>query len=276
MSIEQPDNLPATPSVHPDNEVLVEVEHLYFNRGENVVLEDLNFTVYESDFVGIIGPNGGGKTTLMKLLLGLLKPTSGRVEVFGTPAWQLGRKRLMVGYLPQQARANWDFPATVLDVVLMGAYGKVGLGRRVNRTLVERGRYLLEEVGLSALAERPIGKLSGGQQQRALIARALMNEPRLLLLDEPTAGLDSAAQEDFFQLLLRLRTERQLTLLMVSHDLGLLTEYADYLVCLNKRMHWHGKPELLSEQVIEDIYACELGFYFERHRQHQERYHSGS
>jgi zinc transport system ATP-binding protein len=242
------------------------IKDLTFRRGEQAVLEGITFCIDEGVVLGIIGPNGGGKTTLLKLILGELPVQTGTIEVLGKAPAKLGADRSLIGYVPQKHEIDRNFPATALDVVLMGATGKVGLFRRLPRALRERAAELLERVGVGDLRDRPIGRMSGGQQQRTFIARALISEPRLLILDEPTGGVDSAGQQQFLHLIRDLRNELQLTVVMVSHDVGQLSYYADQVACLNKRLHWHDRATLLNEHVIRDVYACELDAYVERVR----------
>lgn len=257
-----------------DGQVIVSAKGLSFAWGSLQVLQNLDFEVREGELVGVVGPNGGGKSTLLKLLMGVLKPSAGEISVFGSPPDRLGARKTWLGYLPQRAQANWDFPVTVKEVVLMGSFGKLGIGRGPSPEIEQRALELLAAVDLADLQDRPIGQLSGGQQQRALIARSLINHPKLLLLDEPTTGLDSVVQDELYQLLQNFREQMNLTLIVVSHDIGLLTEYVDYLVCLSHTMHWHGHPELLSEETLKEFYGCELGYYFHRHEEHQRKFHS--
>ena len=243
---------------------VVTMRNVTFRRGSTVILEDVSFCAHEGAFVGVIGPNGGGKTTLLRLVVGSLPLQSGQIEVFQTPVQNLGRLRTRIGYLPQRTSMDIDFPATALDVVLMGATARVGLLRPIPARMRERARQLMDRVGVGALANRPIGRMSGGQQQRVFIARALMSEPRLLLLDEPTAGLDSTGQQQFLHFLRELQLEFRLTVLMVSHDVGQLAHYSDQIACINRRVHWHDHSALLNEEIIRGVYACELDAYHER------------
>lgn len=236
-----------------------------FRRGDKLVLEEITFCIDEGIFLGVIGPNGGGKTTLLKLILGVLPIQQGTIEVFGQPPG--AEDRTLIGYVPQRHEIDQNFPVTSLDVVLMGATAKAGLLRRVPRETRKQARELLERVGVGDLWNRPIGRMSGGQQQRTFIARALISGPRLLILDEPTMGIDSAGQQQFLQFVRALQQELRLTVIMVSHDVGQLAFYSDQIACLNKRLHWHDRAALLDEQVIRHVYACELDAYRERVRE---------
>lgn len=244
------------------------LKNVWFRHGDRVALEDITFCIDEGIFLGLIGPNGGGKTTLLKLVLGLLPLQEGHIEVFGRslPA-DLPKVRPLIGYVPQRHDIDKNFPVTAAEVVLMGAAGKVGLLRRIPRQMRERAAALLERVGVGDLCSRPIGRMSGGQQQRTFIARALIGEPKLLILDEPTVGLDSVGQQQFLQLLRNLKEELHLTVVMVSHDVGQLAFYADQIACLSRKLHWHDRSALLDEKVIQHVYACELDAYKERVRE---------
>ncbi len=249
---------PAAHEVSPAD-VAVLAEDLWFAwREGHWVLQEVNLVVPYGAFLGVIGPNGGGKTTLLRLMLGELVPTRGRIFVLGRPAHKLGRKRSEIGYLPQRPEIDRSFPATVLEVTVMGLFGKIGLGRRVPRWAREKAMEVLERVGMAQHAATPIAKLSGGQQQRVLIARAIVSEPKLLLLDEPTVGVDTGGQESFFKLLVRLRDELGLTIILVTHDLLQIGHYADRLACLNRTVHWHERADRVSPEEIRDVFACEL------------------
>jgi zinc transport system ATP-binding protein len=242
---------------------VVSVREVSFAYGTDRVLENISFCVPDKCLVGVIGPNGGGKTTLMKLILGLLKPQTGQIEVFGHSVAKLNSLRAQIGYVPQRLDLDWRFPATVWDVVISGCYSKVPLFHRISGERKARARHLMGLVGVEEFADRPIGQLSGGQQQRVFIARALAADPKLLVVDEPTSGVDTAGQIQFFDLIQKLRNELKLTIIMVSHNIGQLIHYSDYLACLNKRLHWHDSSEGVNVKLIEQVYGCELKSYLE-------------
>jgi zinc transport system ATP-binding protein len=257
-----------------ENEV-IQLRGVDFAYARNApVLEGVEFRVREGEFLGLIGPNGGGKTTLLKLILGLLQPRQGTVRVLGEDPTGLAFDRRRLGYVPQETTIRPLFPATLLDLVLMGTYGTLGLFRRPGAAEDEAAREALARVGLHGLEEHSAWKLSGGQMQRVAIARALVSRPKLLLLDEPTSGLDTGGQARLFELLERLKREYGLTVVMVSHDVTALAHYAGQVACLNKRLHWHDRSELLSEAVLREVYQCELDAFFIRHREHLEEFHS--
>jgi len=233
----------------PDQEI-VPIKNLSASYGEVKALENVNITIYEHDFLGIIGPNGGGKSTLLKILLGLVKPDSGSVLVFNRRPDQV---RGRIGYMAQYYYFDRDFPASVMDVVLMGRYGKTGLFRRYSKEDRSAAELALEKVDMQEYRNKQIGKLSGGQQQRVFVARALVSEPGLLLLDEPTASIDSTMQTEFFEILEDLK--KSLTIVLVSHDVGAVSIYVDKIACLNHELYYHGSGEITPE-ILEATYKC--------------------
>jgi ABC-type Mn2+/Zn2+ transport system ATPase subunit len=234
---------------------VIELEHVAVRYQDLVALEDVTFRVEGGEFVALIGPNGSGKTTLVKTILGLVRPASGAVRLFGKPPEQLNGEWKRVGYVPQIAQIDARFPIRVLDVVLMGRYGRLGLIRRPGSEDREAARRALEQVGMADLAGRPIGRLSGGQRQRVLVARALASEPELLLLDEPTTGVDVGTTEGLFDLLNVLH-HQGITILVVSHDVGVVAQHVDQVACINRRLVAHGRPEeVLSGEVLECMYG---------------------
>jgi zinc transport system ATP-binding protein len=217
------------------------------------VLEDVNLSVYEGDFVGLIGPNGGGKTTLLRVLLGLLPPTRGKVRVLGLPV-QEGRR--MIGYVPQVVEFDHEFPINVWDVARMG---RLGQRRPLQRYTAEDDAVVAEalrRVDLYDLRRRPIGELSGGQRQRAYIARALATQPEILLLDEPTSSVDPQVSTGIYELLRQLN-DQGATILLVSHDMGVISSYVKTVGCLNRRLFYHGKQEITVD-MLELAYQCPI------------------
>lgn len=229
---------------------IAELSHVTFAYNGEAALEDVSLTIHEGDFIAMIGPNGGGKTTLLKLILGLLTPDRGQVRVNGQPAQKASA---CIGYVPQDVHVNSSFPITALDVVLMG---KLVPGKRwAHDTAANRREALqaLEQLQMGRLAQKKIGELSGGQRQRVFIARALVTKPRLLLLDEPTASIDTKGQADFFRMLKELNQE--VTILVVSHDLLVISRYVRSVACVNKRLHYHDQAEITGE-MLETMYPC--------------------
>jgi zinc transport system ATP-binding protein len=216
-------------------------------------LDDVTLAVPRGSFTALIGPNGAGKSTVLRLLLGLLQPERGEVRVLGE---RPGRAGQPIGYVPQRIRLPVGFPLSVHEVVLMGRYGRVGLWRRPGRKDQLRAREALERVNLPHLERRRFGELSGGQQQRVLIARALAGDPHLLLLDEPTAGLDPAAQARFYALVCDLQKGAELTLFCASHDLAVVSAHADRLILLDRQVRAQGPPgEVLGSRALERSYG---------------------
>ncbi len=235
------------------SEPIIEITDLCFSYSGKEVLHSIDLTVYERDFVAIIGPNGGGKTTLIKLVLGLLKPTRGTIMIRNRPPRS---NDTTLGYVPQQIDHNLSFPATALDIVLMGKHNP-DRRRFFGDAKEDRQEALwaLEKMGIVEVADRKITDLSGGQRQRVLIARALVSRPELLVLDEPTASIDTKGQKDFYNLLRELNDT--LTILMVSHDLLTIASYAKSIACVNKRLHYHQTFES-SGDLLNAFYSCSV------------------
>jgi zinc transport system ATP-binding protein len=232
---------------------VIEVEDVNFRfDGGPPVLENVNLEIAAGDFASVIGPNGGGKTTLVKLIVGLLSPTEGRIRIFGqTPI----KARPRIGYMPQHAMMDPRFPVRANDVVLMG---RLGVGRRFgNYTRTDRSAAAdaLAKVGLENLGAQPFSNLSGGQRQRVLLARALVTDPELLLLDEPAAGLDQKIEQDFFELLQELN--RQLTIVLVTHDLGFVAGFVRTVICVHRDVDIHPTSSL-DGRAISEIYGGEV------------------
>lgn len=230
----------------------VDIRDLWFSYNGQTVLREVNLSVAARELVCVVGPNGGGKTTLVKLMLGLLRPTRGRVRIFGRPP---ERARGRIGYAPQHAEFDPEFPVSVMDVVLMGRLGRsrrLGPHRRADKAAAAEA---LEEVGLYGLRKRPLGELSGGQRQRVMIARSLVAEPELLLLDEPTANLDVAVETELYELLRRLR--ERLAIVTVSHDIGFVSDLAGRVVCVRGTVAVHPTAELTGE-LIRHLYGRDV------------------
>jgi len=251
---------------------IVSIENVTFAYDGAPVLVDVNVTIARGDFACIIGPNAGGKSTLLKLMLGILSPTEGTVRLFGAPPRE-GRQR--VGYLPQQTELDPQFPITVLDVVLMGrlSHGpRLGPYRRRDRALARRA---LDDVGLPDLGPRPFRALSGGQRQRVLIARALACEPEVLMLDEPASSLDVTAEKQLYDLLAELN--RRLTIVLVSHNVAFVSTFVKTAICVNRTVHTHS-TEQLSGEVIEQLYGQQVRLlhHGEHAHVHAPRHREGS
>lgn len=232
-----------------DHSPLIELSGVTFSYGAAPVVECVDLTVEEGEFLGIVGPNAGGKSTLLKLILGLLEPQEGRIRVLGRPP---AEARRTLGYVPQYPDFPRDFPITVEQVVLMGRLGTgswFGGWRRADRAAAYRA---LHEVEAEDLAKRQIGTLSGGQLQRVLVARALASEPRILILDEPTANVDQRLEGDIFDLLKELN--QRMTILVVSHDVAFISSYVTRVACINRTLVCH-QTDAIDGQVIVDLYG---------------------
>lgn len=229
---------------------ILRLENICVSYGSHIALQDINLSVREHDFLGIIGPNGGGKSTLLKVILGLVRPDRGKVTLFGNSP---ERSRSQIGYVPQYSTYDHSFPVSVRDVVMMGRYSRAGLLRNYSREDRQAVEEALQKVGMLDNADIQIGQLSGGQQQRVLIARALVSGPSLLLLDEPTASVDTTMQTEFYELLGQLK--ETLTVIMVSHDIGAVSVFVDKIACLNQQLFYHGSREITPE-VLEATYKC--------------------
>lgn len=225
----------------------------YFGRD---VLDEVSFSVEPGEFVGVIGPNGSGKSTLLKVIAGLLPAQCGCVLVFGQPPSP--EVRHLIGYVPQSESINWSFPVTVSDVVLMGTYSKLGLFRRPSAAERAAAEAAIAQVGMQDHSGAQIGQLSGGQQQRVFVARALVAKPKLMLLDEPIAGVDATTQHAIFTLLEQLKTNGT-TIVATTHDLSCVAEWFDRVLALNHRVVAFGKPqEVLTNETLSATFGSHV------------------
>ncbi|MCX5869673.1 MAG: metal ABC transporter ATP-binding protein [Deltaproteobacteria bacterium] len=229
----------------------IQCEQVSFSYGEIPILTNVSFSIQKLDAVALVGPNGGGKSTLLKLILGLLTPQSGTIKVLGVSPQ---RARQKIGYMPQHLQYDPSFPVSVMDVVLMGRAGSTGLGRysAEDRRIAMQA---MVELAVDGLAARPFNSLSGGQRQRILIARALACEPEILLLDEPTANVDPGVELQFFEILKGLAN--RVTVLTVSHDLGFVSQMVSRVFCVNRQVKIHPTSELTGE-VIREMYGGDV------------------
>jgi zinc transport system ATP-binding protein len=239
------------PDEYPDNyREVISIRHLWARYTREPVLEDVNLSVKELDFIGLIGPNGSGKTTLFRVLLGLLPPMSGEVRIMGKSVKQ-GRR--YIGYVPQNVEFDRIFPISVWDVVLLGRLGK----RRLLQNYTNKDDICVEEalrsVEMLHLRDRPLGELSGGQRKRVYIARALATEPKILLLDEPVAGIDPHIGTHIYDLLKQLND--RITILMISHDIGAIASCVKTVGCLNRQLYYHAEKQITPE-MLEVVYQC--------------------
>ena len=233
----------------------LECRDVRFSYGAHVVLEDLSFAVPIGEFAAILGPNGSGKTTLLRLALGLDRPTSGSVLLFGEPAAGF-RDWTKIGYVPQTIDGlQRQYPGTVSEVVAQGLYRGFDPLAAVRRRGQRQVEDALGTVGIQDLRDRKMATLSAGQQQRTLLARALVREPQLLVLDEPVAGVDAAAEEQFYDLLRRLNGDMGITVLMVTHDIGAVMREASTVACINRTLVFHGPAHQITQKELSTLYG---------------------
>ena len=225
------------------------MQSLSASYGNNIVLDDINFTVHDNDYIGVIGPNGGGKTTLLKIILGLLKPVSGRL-IFNSELINSAT----IGYLPQISTGDLSYPINVFDIVLSGlmirksAFSGMSAGDKI------KAEGIIDNLGLKEFAKTSLNELSGGQLQRVFLGRAIIGEPKLLLLDEPGNFVDSAFESDFYEHLKELNN--RMAILMVSHDIGTISSYIKSFACINRKLHYHPSHEITYEDMM--AYGCPI------------------
>ncbi len=246
----------------------VEIDHVSytypasgFDASPLLAIDDVNFTIDEHTKLGVLGPNGGGKSTLIKLILGMIKPTSGTIRVFGRSPIE-AREQGLIGYLPQRIEADRDWPISVEQVVALGRACRIKPWKKLavdDRQAINRA---IELVDLADLAHRPIGGLSGGQLQRVMIARAIAGNPKLLVLDEPTVGVDIAGQQRFGELIETLHKELDLTVVVVSHDMRAIAAVADRIACLSRTLHFHDTAQGLTPAVLAQVFAHDVAGVF--------------
>lgn len=228
---------------------LFEMRSLSASYGANIVLQDINFKVNEQDFIGVIGPNGGGKTTLLKLILGLIKPVKGNL----TFNEQLLNEK-SIGYLPQISTGDINYPVSVNDIILSGLMIGKGIITRMTSSDKLKAEVVIEELGLGGMAKSTLNELSGGQIQRVFLARAIIGDPRLLLLDEPGNFVDTTFENDFYEKLRDLN--KRMAILMVSHDVGTISAHIKSFACVNRGLHYHPSPEITNEDLL--AYGCPI------------------
>ncbi|MGM9926646.1 MAG: metal ABC transporter ATP-binding protein [Bacillus sp. (in: firmicutes)] len=242
------------------NNEIIKVEDVSYRYEKESVLEHINLSIPQGAFLAIVGPNGSGKSTLLKLLLGLLKLQTGNIYLLGKPIQDF-KEWDKIGYVSQKANSfNSGFPATVFEVVASGLTKKVGLFRFLNKEHKAKVYKAIESVGMSKFANRNIGELSGGQQQRVFIARALVSDPEILILDEPTVGVDAKNEQMFYELMSELNKNLGITLILVTHDLEEVADKVTHVACLNKHLHFHGNShdyQQLSDVELSCFYGNE-------------------
>jgi ABC-type Mn2+/Zn2+ transport system ATPase subunit len=239
---------------------IIRFDHATFGFPGVTALKDISLSIDEGEFVGVIGPNGSGKTTLCRAVLGLMAPIEGSLRIFDCACEELRcHHRARIGYLPQKGMIDRNFPVTVLEAVMMGRYGALGLFARPSKRDRELAIEALAHVGMDAHRNTALGHLSGGQQQRVFIARALAQQPQVLLLDEPTTGLDITTQHNVVELVQHLHRELGLTVLLITHDINMIRSRVDRLVLLKTRLYAAGPPtEVLKPDILRQVYGKDL------------------
>lgn len=244
-----------------DQESLLEIKDLSFRYEDQNVLENINISVPKGSFLGLVGPNGSGKSTLLKCILGLLRPQKGSIKLFGIDISKF-KEQHRIGFVSQKANSfNTGFPATVFEVVSSGLTAKIGLFRFLSSKDKQKIRDAIDSVGMIKFINNNIGELSGGQQQRIFIARALVSQPDLLILDEPTVGIDTQTVQNFYNMLEDLNKRLGITLILVTHDVGTVSEKVTHVACLNKNLHFHGSAyefDHIEDHDLSDFYGHHL------------------
>jgi len=251
-----------------DAQPAVEIDHVSytypatgFDAQPVDALQNISFKVDERTKLGVLGPNGGGKSTLIKLILGIIAPSQGKIRVFGLSPSK-ARSEGLVGYLPQRIEADLDWPMSVEQVIEHGRFSKLKPWQRLSEQDHKAVRHAMELVDVLDLANRHIGSLSGGQLQRVMIARAIAGEPKLLVLDEPTVGVDIAGQQRFGNMIETLQKEMGLTLIVVTHDMRAIAAMADRIACLSRSLHFHDSPQGLTPGVLAQVFAHDVAGVF--------------
>ncbi|WP_456400511.1 metal ABC transporter ATP-binding protein [Persephonella sp.] len=233
---------------------ILTVENISVIINDRTILENITFTVNKGEIIAIVGPNGGGKTTLIKTILGFIKPIKGNILLFGKSPEE-AVKTGKIGYLPQKSSVPKDFPFSALDVVLLGLINK----KISKEEKIQKAREYLRYVNMESFENKPYSSLSGGQQQRVSIARVLVADPEIIFLDEPSTGIDVVAQESFYDFLRRLKEEKNMTVVMVSHDVGVVGRFVDKVAGLNRYLHFYGHPkEFFKKETLQNIYGSEV------------------
>ncbi|KLO23425.1 metal ABC transporter ATP-binding protein [Marinitoga sp. 1197] len=227
-------------------EKMIEVKNLNYSVDNSDILKFINFDIYKNDFVGIIGPNGAGKSTLIKILIGEIENYTGEIKINGK-----------IGYVPQKDEIDREFPIRAFEVVLMGLYNEVGLFKRFKKEHYKKAKEIMKMLDIEYIYNRPVGKLSGGEYQRLILARALIGNPEILILDEPEAGVDSKSQSKIYNILEDLN-KKGMTIILISHDISMVVKKANTIMCLNKTLHCHKNSVEMTAEDLKKIYSEDL------------------
>lgn len=249
-----------------DKNICIKVENISLYRDGNVILDKVSFSIKQGEYFAIIGPNGAGKTTLLEVMLGILKPASGKVTVFGQDIDKF-KARSQFGYIPQHiSQTSYRFPATVKEIVVSGRTAKIGLFKRSMKSDLLIIENAMKAAGIAEYRDRLLKNLSGGERQRVFIARALAGEPHILVLDEPIFGMDIVKQEKFYDLLEELNHKMGLTIILVTHNIGAVAHQVQCILCLNRAVVCQGAPvDMLKDEYIEKLYGKNVKFIEHKH-----------
>ena len=228
----------------------IEMRNVFFSYDKVLILRDVSFSMNQGDFLGVLGPNGGGKTTLLKLMLGILKPDSGVIRILGESPHDAKHR---VGYVPQTTDFNISFPVSVFDIAVMGRLSRSRIGRWYNRNDQLKAEEVLRRVGMWEYRNTPIGKLSGGQRQRVLIARALVTEPEILMLDEPTSSVDPEFETNLYDFLRDIN--KKVSIVLITHDVGVISSYVKSVACVNRTLMFHEGGKI-TQEMMDMAYEC--------------------
>lgn len=248
-----------------EKKLCIQGKNIKYKYNEVNVIKDVNFDIYEGDYIGLIGPNGGGKSTLMKIILGIIEPDKGEITIYGEPLNEF-RDFHLIGYVPQRLGGiDFSFPASVHEIIQTGRIARRGMLKSFNAEDEAMVNEAMETVGVTHLRDRRIGGLSGGEQHKVYIARALAAKPKILILDEPLAGVDITSQEKFYALLEKLNNGG-ITIILISHDVSVVAHQAKQVMCLNKTLVCHGAVEkTLNEDNLKQLYGKELKHILHQH-----------
>lgn len=233
-------------------EKIIELKNIVAGYEDEVILKSVNLSIFQNDFIGVIGPNGGGKTTLVKVIIGLLKPFSG--EIIYPPDENRNQSGKLIGYLPQISKTDNKFPISVIDVVLSGLASEKNIFGKTTKADKEKALTLLTNTGIAHLAAKNIGELSGGQLQRVFLCRAIIADPKLLILDEPNTYVDNQFESELYKTLRELNTK--MAIMIVSHDVGTITWFVKTIACVNRELHYHASNTISREQLA--AYNCPI------------------
>ena len=239
---------------------MITIKDLTVKFDDKTILEDISMDIKKGEFVGILGPNGAGKTTLIKTILGLIEPTDGLIQIDGMNLKDyMAKKSFSIGYLPQHAIVNWSMPIRVVDAVLIEKVRPFGLFSRYSKDELESAEYWLDVFGVKGKMYSYIKELSGGQQQRVSLARCMIHDPEILILDEPNTAIDAVYNTKMYEIFKNLASKKSITIVMVSHDIGAVTKYVDEIMCLNIKLHCHSRVEDINiSTVLKEVYGEDM------------------